>query len=130
MAVDFGSDLSCTDDLDPGAKEVSGEDALAQALYRRLTTPRGQLIDDPDYGLDIQSFLHRGITAGELRGIEGAIRAEVLKDDRVANFTAKATTSDGGASMEVNLVITTGTGPFRLIFQLTSETVELVKEGV
>lgn len=129
MTVDFGTDLSCTDDLDETMKEISGQDVLAQAIYRRLTTPRGQLIDDPDYGIDVRSFLSRGVDAGKLREIEGTIRQEVLKDERVANVTAKATIDYKTYSITVSLIVTTGDGPFRLVFSITADTVELLKEG-
>jgi len=129
MTVDFGTDLSCTDDLDETMKEISGQDVLAQAIYRRLTTPRGQLIDDPDYGIDVRSFLSRGVDAGKLREIEGTIRQEVLKDERVANVTAKATIDYKTYSITVSLIVTTGDGPFRLVFSITADTVEFLKEG-
>lgn len=129
MTVDFGSDLSCTDDLDDVAREISGQDVLAQAIYRRLTTPRGQLLDDPDYGIDVRSFLSRGIDAGKLREIEGTIRQEVLKDERVANVTAQASIDYRSYSMTVSLIVTTGEGPFRLVFDITADTVEFLKEG-
>ena len=129
MTVDFGTDLSCTDDLDETMKEISGQDVLAQAIYRRLTTPRGQLIDDPDYGIDVRSFLSRGVDAGKLREIEGTIRQEVLKDERVANVTAKATIDYKTYSITVSLIVTTGDGPFRLVFSITADTIEFLKEG-
>lgn len=129
MTVDFGTDLSCTDDLDETMKEISGQDVLAQAIYRRLTTPRGQLIDDPDYGIDVRSFLSRGVDAGKLHEIEGTIRQEVLKDERVANVTAKATIDYKTYSITVSLIVTTGDGPFRLVFSITADTVEFLKEG-
>lgn len=129
MSVDFGTDISCTDDMSEVAKEISGQDVLAEAIYRRLTTPRGQLLDDEDYGIDVRSFLSRGIDPGKLREIEGTIRQEVLKDERVANVTAKATVDYKTYSMSVSLIVTTGEGPFRLVFEVTADTVEFLKEG-
>lgn len=129
ITVDYGTDISCTDDMDPLAREVSGQEVVAQAIYRRLTTPRGRLIDDPDYGTDVRSFLHRGLTTAELRAVEAAIRSEVLKDERIALVTVKATSADDGQSMTVVLNVTTGLGPFRLVFAVTAETVSLLKEG-
>ena len=39
----LGVDLYCISDLDPAGRTVSGNEALAQALARRLQTPRGSL---------------------------------------------------------------------------------------
>ena len=81
----FGSDLSCTDDLTPDVAELDGSDPtiVAQAIYRRLITPRGRLLDDPDYGFDVRGLLHRPTTQTDLFGMQGQIRNEIRKDDRV-----------------------------------------------
>ena len=58
--TDIGTDLYCISDLDPAGRTVSGPEALAQAIARRLQTPRGALAaigDDPDYGLDLRDYV-------------------------------------------------------------------------
>ena len=86
--TDYGSDLSCVDDLDASMVELDGVAdgplVVAQAVYRRITTPRGMVIDAPDYGVDVAALLHRGLTRAELLGVAGTVRKEILKDDRVA----------------------------------------------
>lgn len=81
----YGSDLSCDDDIDKGFAEVSGDDQLgiAQSLYRRLITPRGALIDDPDYGYQVAALVHQGLSDADLRAAAGAIHNELVKDDRL-----------------------------------------------
>ena len=51
----YGSDISGAADLDPDMAEVDGFStlALAQALVRRLDTPRGTLLDDGNYGMGL-----------------------------------------------------------------------------
>lgn len=122
MAADFGSDLAATDDLDANAREVEGDELVAQAIYRRLTTPRGQLLDDPDYGLDIRSFLQASMTAADLALIGGRIRAELAKDETIDDVqaTVKLTAAQ---TITVDLAVTTGQGPFRMVFAVTAETV-------
>lgn len=128
MATDFGSDLSCTDDLDPNARELDGEQLVAEAIYRRLTTPRGALIDDPDYGLDVRSFLHKALTPSELQSIAGRIRTELLKDETIDDVQSSVTAAAGGQEIFVNLIVTTGQGPFRFVFSITAETVSLLQK--
>lgn len=116
----YGSDLSCADDLTEYCDEVNGGSklALGQALYRRVTTPRGSLIDDPDYGLDVPGFLNRGATQRELAGLAGAIRNELVKDDRVESAQAQVTI-ESQRSMRVAIEITpvdASIAPFGLTF--------------
>lgn len=82
----FGGDLSCVDDLDADMREVSGDDiaSLAQALMRRILTPRGSVPDAPDYGIDLRGYLHRPSTRAELLALSGDVQNEWSKDDRVA----------------------------------------------
>jgi hypothetical protein len=80
----FGSDLSCTDDLTADMAEVPGDSplAVAQANFRRLTTARGTVPDEPNYGLDVREFLNHGLTRKSLQEIPGQVRGELTKDDR------------------------------------------------
>lgn len=112
----FGADLSCADDLAEDWSELPGSDVrlVAESVYRRLTTARGTLLDDPDYGLDLRSYLHRGQTQAELLAMRGAIRSEVLKDDRVddANLTVELIRS--GVELVITIAGTASEAPFAL----------------
>lgn len=101
----YGSDLSCRWDLDP-ATEVEGIEALGQALARRLDTPRGQLVDDPDYGFDLKSILNEGITTADLNSLSRRIRNELTKDDRVSMISVTVQLLDViGRSIRVSIRI-------------------------
>lgn len=129
MAADqLGSAVSCTDDLDALGRVVTGEDALLESLYRRLTTPRGQLITDPDFGLDVRSLLHKGLTAAGLGEIEGRLINELSKDERVSGVDVALEISADAQTVTGSLVVGYGPGPFRLVFTLTPDTVSLLKE--
>src|SRR5262249_13556353 len=91
MTTDFATDLDCSDDLNPLGTTVSGPLCLAQAIQRRLSTPRGMVIDAPNYGRDLREYLSRGMTAAELEAIPGDVRAEVLKDERIEEVDAGVT---------------------------------------
>ena len=77
----LGRDTSCTTRLFAG-RVVEGARLLAEAYFRRLTTERGALLDDPDYGLAVSGLLNAGLTVSELASIPGRIRNELEKDDR------------------------------------------------
>lgn len=106
----FGVDLSCVTDLDPELREVDPESpsAIVEAVIRRYLTPRGGLLDDPDYGLDVRTHLNRGVTQRDLRAISGALRGEAQKDDRVsaADVTITATLRSSTAQIEVQITPT------------------------
>ena len=53
-------------DLDPYFRVVTGRTAVAQALLRRLVTPRGGLLGEPLYGLDVRAAVTAEVIAAEL----------------------------------------------------------------
>jgi hypothetical protein len=103
----YGRDLSCVLDLTDGMDEVdpSSTLAIAQALVRRLVTPNGTLWDDPDYGEDIRGYLNRGTTLADLRDLEGKIRNECTKDDRVAQVVAQVR-QVGTTQLDISVQVT------------------------
>lgn len=124
MTVNYGHDTSCTDDLYPG-RVVSGAALLAEAAYRRITTPRGRLLDDPSYGLDVRAFMHRGMTPKEIARIPGIIEAEVAKDERVAAVSCAASFVDG--RLRLSIGGRGARGPFALVVATDGVTVELLR---
>lgn len=123
---DFGADLDCADDFTPLFDELDTKDPklVAQAVYRRLTTPRGGLIDDPDYGFDVRTLLHKPLSATYQAAIPGLIRAEVMKDDRVATCTVTLSNVTP-LGFDVAVACTTARGPFSLTFSVADAAVRL-----
>lgn len=92
----YGINLDCVSDITPTLKRAASEDvALAQAIARRITTPRGKLWYAPDYGYDVRRWL--GASDPPVGSIAAAISSEARKDERVEDCTTKvefdATTS-------------------------------------
>ena len=101
----YGRDLSCVADITPDAAEVDpmSETAVVQAVIHRLTTARGTLIDDPDYGIDVRAFCNRASTPLELRAIADQCAGEIAKDDRVLDATVTATFTDATRTLRVSV---------------------------
>lgn len=123
----YGRDLLCLFDLDPQLAEVNPTDprAIVQAVIRRYVTPRGGLIDDPDYGLDIRAHANRGITQRDLRALAGAMQGEAQKDDRVSK-AAVSLTADALAhtlTVKVEIVPAEQTRAFTFTFAVDSSEV-------
>lgn len=115
----YGTDMSAVLDLDEDMADVSPSAtlAIAEALMRRLVTPNGTLFDDPDYGEDIRGYLNRGCTAQDLRDMEGKIRNEVTKDDRVDEATVRVTLQ---SALQILITIqVTPADPVLGVFSLT-----------
>lgn len=105
-ALGYGTDIACTDDLAEPMADVdpTSTTAIAQALLRRLDCPRGRLVDDADYGLDIRGYLNRGTTVAELNALAGAVRNEVEKDDRVSSAIVQVAASLSSLSVRIRIV--------------------------
>ena len=128
----YGSDISCDSDLSPDLAEIDGFDTLvlAQAIVRRLDCPRGALPDDPNYGIDIRSYLNRGMTDEEIRAMGGQIRNELVKDDRIDVITVKVTFVPSAKLMTIEILarpFDATLGPFTLTLSATSAVI-LIEE--
>jgi hypothetical protein len=124
----YGTDLSCITDLTEDLAEVDANSvqAIAEALIRRLTTPRGGLPDDPDYGYDLRGMLNRGVTLAELRTVTGQARSECRKDDRVRDVDVSASFTLGNSTLSVAIAVTPAdpaVDDFSFTFALTDSSV-------
>lgn len=105
------------DDLDPYMLEVSGIDVVSQAILRRLTTTRGMLIDDPDYGLNVRDYLSATMDAKELTIMQSQLEAELLKDERI--LSVESTASMVLRTATIKLLVEVGEGPFSLTLAIS-----------
>ena len=114
LTIDFTHDFA---EVDPNSPV-----AVAQAVYRRLTTNRNilkTLNDSPDYGIDIVGFLQKGLTPKEIQSISGKVKSELLKDDRIDPSTLEVSvTTPDAQTLEIDIQGTTTTGPFSLVLSI------------
>lgn len=130
MATDYGRDVSCTTSLRTG-RLVSGRVLLAEAAFRRLTTPRGSLIgnaDEANYGIDLLDLIGQPDTRSLLVALPGQIRTELLKDERFIDVTVTVTRESQGPVVTYNISITieTDDGPFALRLSASEVDVQLL----
>lgn len=120
-AVGYGTDIICDYDLDPLCREEDplSPIAVARAVFRRITTPRGGMIDDQEYGFDIQSLLHKAMTPQFEASIPGILRNEILKDERVESVSVEWKRL-GPEEFDVSISGACASGPFRLVLQLNN----------
>jgi hypothetical protein len=133
--VSYGTDVYMWDRLVPG-RMATGVTLLAQAIYRRLTTPRGTLDDGDEgvvYGLDLAEHIGRQATPDAIANIGPALEAEILKDDRIASAAATAeavTGTDGLTTTTVSIDVIpydeTAAAPFAMTLAVSDVTVSLL----
>jgi phage baseplate assembly protein W len=126
--ADYGTDLACITGLSPECRSVSGLRLLSEAIVRRLTTPRGRVIDAPDYGTDLHDYLGAEFTPRTSAQIVAAIKGELDKDERIAQSEPVIQTLDSLArSMTIAIAVTTVEGvTFRLVMSVSQLTTELL----
>lgn len=133
-ALYYGSDISCTSDVDELWSEVDAGSvrALGEALIRRLQTPRGMLFRDPAFGTDIRGMLHVGQTEQQIQALARLVEAECRKDDRVEAVTARVALSTSGVlGIGVTVKPQGRDQTFELVFHVddTGELTTLVSDG-
>jgi hypothetical protein len=70
-------------------EQVAGLRCLMQDLVHRLGTPRGDHFAHPDYGLDIQRFLHLEARPVHVLDFRRSVEAELERDPRVVPGSAR-----------------------------------------
>ena len=129
----LGIDLGCvfasnSADLDPTGIEVSGRTCLAQAIARRLLTPRGRLLDDPNYGFDVAGYMGDDLSTSDLAQIRAGIENECVKDERVEGATAELTLAANGTLL-INVTLSDADGPFTLVLAVSAVSVSILSVG-
>ncbi len=130
MATDFGKDTSCTTSLRPG-RYATGPRLVAEACFRRLTTPRGMLRggdDEANYGLDLTELIGSASTQLDAAALGARIKAELLKDERVLSVTVDvvALTEGPATSFDITVNGQTDAGPFDLNVGIDDVSVSLL----
>ena len=84
------------------------------------------VIDAPDYGFDLRSLLHKGMTPAERAAIPGLVRAEVLKDQRVQRAEVQLT-EVAPDTLKLSIRCFTAEGPFRMTLHVSAAAVLLTE---
>jgi hypothetical protein len=128
-SIDYGSDVLTFPGVDPNLTLSKGGRVLAEALARRLSTPRGSLPFHEDYGLDLRSFLNEAVTSDSLYRLKSAVERECEADERVESASVSLDYNAQTRRLRVRIEATTAQGPFRLTLAVSQVTVELLTEA-
>ncbi len=130
MTTDFGREMSCTDTLKTG-RFVTGPRLVAEADFRRLTTPRGMLRggeEEQNYGLDLTAMVGGSGSEATAAALPGQITSELMKDERheSVDVTVVRTVDGAAVTFDVTIEGQTSEGPFTLKLRASDVTVELL----
>lgn len=133
--IDYGRDVGLVTqrgavDIDPFFRLIRGPRVVLEAVLRRLMTPRGSLLSDPNYGQDVRGALHAEFDAAGRFALATAIANEARKDDRVTDARCSVDYNASTGRVRIQLACATGTGPFRLVLAVSKVGVEVLAAEV
>ncbi len=105
---------------------VGGLANLGQALAHRLTTERGNLFYDQNYGTDTRDWLNETIDAIFLARARVQVQQECQKDERVQNVTCYISYDQSTATLTILVNGYTAIGPFSFVFSVTSTDISVI----
>lgn len=120
-------DISTSPDFDDSGRSVSPARAVMEMALRRLTTPRGSLLYDREFGFDLRSVLNGDYSTSELAALESGIVDELLKDERVASCTASVSLL--GDRLRVRIHIVTQFAAIAFTLAIGDVTAEILSES-
>lgn len=131
---DLGVDIDCITDINPNLTLASGKKNLANAVARRLLTDRSWLRDvtgDLDekageYGEPILAGLNSSYSVAELEQIEGKVKDQCEKDERIKSADVSAVFVLATSSLTITINLEIASGPFSLILKVSALTVEIL----
>lgn len=101
----YGRDLSCITSLDRRltTTDPDSTDGILEASIRAIITPRGTVPEDPDGGIDLRAEVNRAHTKAQLAALEARCKAEILKDDRLADAGVTLTPNPREFTLRVSI---------------------------
>jgi hypothetical protein len=125
---DYGSDLSCTTDLDPLLPLVSGAAMMAQVCLHRLYCRKNWLIGSPNENtIDARDFIGQGINGvKDLQRIKGVCTNVLTSDERIYSADVQASFDQRAQLLTLRISGTGAVGPFNLTLLVSALTVELL----
>jgi|LNFM01.1.fsa_nt_gb phage baseplate assembly protein W len=124
MAIDFGDDIDGVLDVNSDFAIATPERALVQAALRRLTTPRGSLFYDPEYGYSLLARVADTIDDATTFETASGVRAELERDERVLSAEVEVIRTE--LALDVRVRLETNEGPYRLVLRATEVAVDLL----
>ena len=121
------TDISCTSDL--FFDEVDDRSAIAQRIFRKLTTPTGRLIDDPNWGIDLNDLLNDDMSKAEADRIRSRIKMEVEEDESVKTADVSLSLTSGRYLIKITLTLETDSTEISLSIAVDNVSATMLEES-
>lgn len=123
QAVNFGTcwGTPLGQDLSMPSYMATGDQVVIEAVLRRWTTTRGQLIDDPNYGENVWDLVSADLGPRDIARKQIALAAEAQKDERVRRADVTVVMAVTGA-VTITARIFTVNGTFKLVLGVSQVT--------
>lgn len=129
-ALALGVDVDTAFGLPRRWNLCTGSKNVGNAIARRLSTPRGSLPSDLDYGYDVRALLNSGLTRAGMSQAKGAITAQVEKEERVlsvADIAFVFDTTTPAPTLKIGMNVDTDTGPFALVLAVSQVSIDVLQ---
>ena len=97
---------------------ASGNLVVAEAILRRWSSNPGSCPNDPNYGYNLTGLLSDDLSTADISRAQARASAEAQKDERVLQCQTTVTLTAPGVLTVVG-VVTTNSGPFRMVLAVT-----------
>lgn len=110
LKVLFGKDVMFTNDTKVGKNGDylvwDENEALRQAIYRRLMTSPGEFATRPEYGVGVRNYVKKRMGRATLDELRQRIEDQLSKEDRIERvIEAKVTAATFGNSTGVRIYV-------------------------
>lgn len=105
---------------------ASGNQCVAEAVVRRWSTSQGQLIDDPNYGYNVNDLIGATLSQAQIAYAQQQMSAEAQKDERVLSCQVTLALNNATQVLTINALVTTAVGPFTLVAAVSSMSTSLL----
>jgi hypothetical protein len=123
----YGSDLSCTTDLDPLGTVVSGAAMVRERAIRRLISRKGSILSAPfAETIDVRDLLSDAVAPGGAARIQANVRTALLDDECIAAATVQITYLPTSKTMMIAVACDGALGPFAFTLDVGSVTVSVL----
>jgi phage baseplate assembly protein W len=90
--------MSVITDMDPNGRISTGQDAIREAIARRILDPGGSRYYAPGFGLGLSRLVGRNYSVGQIKGL---VTAQLREDERVESATVEVTRESGTTSLDI-----------------------------
>lgn len=112
-------------DLSMPSYMATGNQVVAEAVLRRWSTSRGQLIDDPNYGFNAMDLVSDDLSKKDIAYAQQQLASEAEKDERVQSASVSVVLTVAGL-LTISASISTAAGPFKLVVAVSATSVKLL----